>query len=368
MGIKFNKNKFPNKYLDDGIDDEDHKELLDNLWENNTSSHFSLSDEELKEGYLDVKRRIIKRRNNRIKVWSFSLTSVASIFLFLIIFFQRNTSTNMSTESVLVDMGVNISQEQVQLLVGDSILSNLSASAKIHIDEKTNIELLADNGERIKVDKATNLKIYVPTGKIFNLELSDGTKVTLNAETLFEYPSTFEFESERKVKLKGEGFFNVKSDSKKKFCVEMPNGEYITVLGTSFNISSYEESNENTTTLISGKVSYNIPVLDKSIELKPNQQLCVNTKTSSITRTEVDAMDYIMWKDGIIYFDNERLVTIAKKLSRMYGIEINVLKKYENYSFSGLIKNERGVEHIINLITTTSNIKCNIQEGVIYLE
>lgn len=88
------------------------------------------------------------------------------------------------------------------------------------------------------------MKIYVPSGKHFNLELADGTRIVLNADTWFEYPSTFDSQPERRVKIKGEGFFEVKSDTTKPFYVEIPNSESIRVLGTCFNVSAYEDNTE----------------------------------------------------------------------------------------------------------------------------
>ena len=50
---------------------------------------------------------------------------------------------------------------------------------------------------------------------------------------------------------------------------------------------------------------------------------------------EVDAAEYSMWKEGVIYFNNEKLSVLAKKLSRMYGIDIQVSEEHRDSRFSG---------------------------------
>jgi putative anti-sigma factor len=212
------------------------------------------------------------------------------------------------------------------------------------------------------------LKIYVPSGKHFNLELADGTRIVLNADTWFEYPSTFDSQPERRVKIKGEGFFEVKSDTTKPFYVEIPNSESIRVLGTCFNVSAYEDNTENVTTLLSGKIAYHVPENNRTVTLSPNEQIRVDKETNKMEKYEVDAAEYSMWKEGVIYFNNEKLSVLAKKLSRMYGIDIQVSEEHRDSRFSGMIRHERGIDYITKLLTTTSNIECIIENGVIYLK
>lgn len=369
MSKKFIKNRFPSSHLDRKIDESEEEELLSQLWDSllDSSSDDAFMNNEEQEHYEQIKQKIKKRREKRSRVYFIVSTVAASVMMLLFIsYFSRNKNRPVLT-SHLETMGVIVSTEQVQLIVGDSVVSNLEGEAKIntHVED---IELELSKGDKIKISKSLPLKIYVPNGKIFNLELSDGTKVTLNAETVLEYPSTFDSESERRVKLLGEAYFDVKKNTDQCFCVEMKNGQTINVLGTSFNISSYEDNNENIATLISGEIVYNIPELNESINLSPNQQLKVAKETLRITRATVDASEYIKWREGVIYFNNEKLGVIAKRLSRMYGIEINVAARYRDYSFSGMIKNERGIEHIIDLITTTSDINCIIENGIIYFK
>lgn len=366
MSKKTTNSEFPNKYFNRTIS-ESEEELLNQIWDSIDDTFKTYSEEELESGYQEVKSRINKRK----KVFWLYITSIGAVAAVALLFFLYPYSSPTQDPSIhaqLSDLGIKVSQEEVMLMVGDSAISNLGTNSKIKSGEGSSIEMQSATGDAIQLQKTASLKIYVPIGKNFNLELSDGTKVVLNAETWFEYPSSFDSEEERRVKIKGEGFFEVKRDDTKPFYVEIPNGESIRVLGTSFNVSSYDSNLKNITTLVSGEIAYHVPGNDHTINLLKNEQISVDKGSSKITKKVVDAREYAMWKDGIIYFNNESLGNIALKLSRMYGIEINVSEKHYNNSFSGMIRYERGLDYITNLITKTSNIKCTIENGIIYLK
>ncbi len=82
-----------------------------------------------------------------------------------------------------------------------------------------------------------------PRGGQYQLTLSDGTKVWLNAASSITYPTAF-IEKSRQVKISGEVYFEVAKNAKQPFNVELSDGSVVEVLGTHFNINSY--SNEET--------------------------------------------------------------------------------------------------------------------------
>ena len=81
--------------------------------------------------------------------------------------------------------------------------------------------------------------LIVPRGGEFSLELADGTRVWLNTESKLRYPVAFTGE-ERRVEMDGEVYFEVAKNREKPFVVTV-NGVDIRVLGTSFNVSAYQE-------------------------------------------------------------------------------------------------------------------------------
>src|SRR5690554_6290100 len=96
-------------------------------------------------------------------------------------------------------------------------------------------------------------KITVPYGTLFQIVLSDGTEVELNAGTEFRYPVQFVKGEDRQVFLKGEGFFKVSKDSLHPFRVNTRDFD-VSVLGTQFNISAYEDDQNSSAVLTEGSI------------------------------------------------------------------------------------------------------------------
>jgi ferric-dicitrate binding protein FerR (iron transport regulator) len=157
-----------------------------------------------------------------------------------------------------------------------------------------------------------NVKISVPVGGEYELVLDDGTRVWLNSETTIEYPDTFS-DMQRSVCLNGEAYFVVEKDSLRPFVVNTASGN-IVVLGTSFNVSAYDDDQAMATTLVSGSVE--IDNLHEKAVLVPGQQAIISNGGNYIDIREVDTDVYTCWIDGSFEFDKMPLEQVAAKLSR----------------------------------------------------
>lgn len=173
--------------------------------------------------------------------------------------------------------------------------------------------------QHIEGDEAvSDLKITVPTGGEYHLILSDGTAVWLNAGTVFEYPVTFTGE-QRAVSLVGEAYFKVAREESMPFVVSAPDDVRITVLGTSFNLSAYENDRTAVATLVSGAVE--VCSATSCVELTPGQQAVIGKEDGEIAVGVVDTQQYISWTQGIFEFDTMSLEEVAARLSRWYGVK-----------------------------------------------
>ena len=152
----------------------------------------------LDENYRNVKQRIHKHTLRRHVIYISS--SAAAVCLFILLLFSPESSEKSPVFAQLNDMGVSISEQKVQFMIGDSIVANLNTSAKMNINPNAKTTLQSATGEEIALQEETPLKIYVPAGKRFDLELTDGTHVWLNSDTWLEYPATFASTKERRVK------------------------------------------------------------------------------------------------------------------------------------------------------------------------
>src|SRR5690606_11850951 len=95
--------------------------------------------------------------------------------------------------------------------------------------------------------------ISTPKGRQYQLVLPDSTKVWLNAASSITFPTEFN-DSQRKVRMAGEIFFDVAANPLKKFIV-VSGDVHTEVLGTQFNVSSYSDDEESTITLQEGRVN-----------------------------------------------------------------------------------------------------------------
>ena len=146
------------------------------------------------------------------------------------------------------------------------------------------------------------------------IELPDGTNVVLNSASQLSYLNNFG-ENVRRVQLNGEAYFKVAHDEKHAFIVQIGDLE-VKVLGTSFNVSAYEDAKDVTVVLLEGKVGVYAQKI--SHIMKPGDKIEYNKATHKITATQVHPSDYIEWTKGNIYFEKESLENIMKTLSRIY--------------------------------------------------
>lgn len=153
-------------------------------------------------------------------------------------------------------------------------------------------------------------------GQKMNLTLADGTQVHLNSGSTIEFPERFEGNT-REVKFEGEAFFEVAKDPNKPFIIK--SGEiHTTVLGTSFNINTYQESRQIAVTVASGKVK--VTSEDSEVFLGPNEQGVFDKSTKTISKEQTDIAAFLLWKDGILQFEDVTLTEVAKSLEHWYGV------------------------------------------------
>ncbi len=159
--------------------------------------------------------------------------------------------------------------------------------------------------------------LQVPRGGEYALVLADGTRVWLNAETELSYPSYFSGK-DRRVKLKGEAYFEVTADTSMPFIVETKHLQ-INVLGTSFNISAYPDESHHAT-LAKGKIKAIYE--EKQVILSPGEQALL-TDSGMIVHA-VDIATYTSWKERRFVFKNKPLQEVARDLERWYNVRLTI--------------------------------------------
>ena len=196
------------------------------------------------------------------------------------------------------------------------------------------------------------------------IELPDGTNVVLNSASQLSYLNNFG-ENGRRVQLNGEAYFKVAHDEKHAFIVQIGDLE-VKVLGTSFNVSAYEDAKDVTVVLLEGKVGVYAQKI--SHIMKPGDKIEYNKATHKITATQVHPTDYIEWTKGNMYFEKESLENIMKTLSRIYDVEIRFdSNKLPNEYFTGTIPGG-GIQNALNILMLTSPFYYEMDGSVIVLK
>jgi transmembrane sensor len=222
----------------------------------------------------------------------------------------------------------------------------------------------------IKQNKIAYNTLTVPYGKKFNLILSDGTQVYLNAGSSLKYPIDFIEGKVRKVFLTGEAYFDVFSDKKHPFIVNI-NKVNVKALGTAFNISSYPEDATINTVLVEGSVKIyekgKEDQISSSVVIKPNYLAVWDNANESISIKSVDSKIYTSWLKGKLIFRNAKFKEIRKVLERKYDIKIiNKNIGLEEQLFDATFDIET-IEQTLNSFGSIYTINYKIKDNVILI-
>jgi putative anti-sigma factor len=244
--------------------------------------------------------------------------------------------------------------KQVVLGKNNGVIVNDSLSGKIEQIDNT---LVYQAETDVQAEKLNVLE--VPKGGEFNVTLADGTRVWLNAGSKLTYPVAF-VGNERRVILRGEGYFEVKKDDTKPFRVEV-NGMMVTVLGTSFNLKSFPSEERTTATLLSGKVE--VKTLSESVILEPNQQADLIVGENKLEVREVDAEAYRAWTKGQFVFRRERLESILDDVARWYNVTVFYEQsRAKDILFSGTMERYSDIAETLRMLEKTGKVSFTVDE------
>ena len=233
----------------------------------------------------------------------------------------------------------------------------LEESGIVIVNDSSRIEYSRNTGGG---DKEVMNKIIVPTGGEYNLILSDGTWVYLNAESVITYPQKFVGEK-REVTLEGEAYFQVTASKEHPFIVKTKDMDVL-VTGTEFNVKAYPDELNVQTTLLRGKVAVFAGIDKKEkIEIEPNQQAEWSRENVKLQVREVDPDLFVAWKNGQFLFRQDRLEDIMKTLARWYDMEVFYLdESIKNMAFAGKLDRSEDITPILNVLRATDKLTVEV--------
>ena len=241
-----------------------------------------------------------------------------------------------------------------EVLVEDSpVLLKMPGKGIVEMDAEKSRPLSDDTGRvvaqqekgRVSYAEGDNAKdlvfneLIVPNGKRFKIGLSDGTLVHMNSGSSLRYPAYFLPDTERRVFLEGEAYFEVAKDTARPFLVTS-SGIGVEVLGTHFVVSSYKDG-ESFAVLAEGSVAvYGEEALGIPTRIVPGEKASVG-KNHQVSVEAVQVSDYLGWMEGRLIFNDERFAEIVHKIERHYGVDIqNDYAAMDSKRFQGKFRDE----------------------------
>ena len=211
-----------------------------------------------------------------------------------------------------------------------------------------------DNGTKItETEDIKTITLSTPVAGQFEVVLPDGTKAWLNALSSITYPATFTGH-ERQVQLTGEIYLEVAKNVSKPFVIHTAQ-QRIEVLGTSFNVNTYNDNGRTYTTLVSGSLRVMDTKTKHQVLLSPGQQAIINGKDAiEVSTSSIE--DSYAWKDGLYVLHEEPLSQYALKIERWYDVEVD-MGRYGDRRFSAIIPRDAKLSEVLQAIELKSNVK-----------
>lgn len=333
-----------------------------------------LTAEELHEDLLDIRTmNTILPSESKSKKLKQGLLIAASLFLILstglFFYLQSQTMKNGTDQLALHDIDPGSNKATVTLANGRKLHLNdlkggiMIGNSGLAYNDGTDISQLSP------APKGTiqQLTLATPKGGQYQITLSDGTRVWLNAASALKFPSSFAGLKERRVELTGEAYFEVTHNGRQPFRVQTAT-QIAEDLGTSFNINSYSDETNARTTLIAGAMQVqSLKDLQGKKQapqvLIPGQQASI-APGGTISLRSVNTAEALGWKNGDFVFDGENLKSAMRKIARWYDLEI-VYEAGEKTSsaliLDGLVSRKSKLSEVLKWIETVGNVRFKIE-------
>ena len=373
------------------------KEKLDEFFEENSNSiEASKSIENVNKledkifNYIQfgIKEQVKKESTLNRMPYLQVAASILVIFLFsTTIYFYRSSLASKSQLPIAQSVA---KLEDKQPAKNIAILT-LGNNSQIVLDEASSGEIAQEGGVSIlKTDKgelvykirnsnklsSNDLNKYntisTPMGGKFKVILPDGSLVLLNAASTLKYPVHFD-EKLRKVSFTGEAYFEIaKLEDKRKKRVPFyvySNDQIVEVLGTHFNINSYDNEEYSKTTLLEGSVKI---INEKSAApakiLKPGQQAVIKRGDVQTKIMIADEAQALAWKDGYFLFKNTNIKDVVNELERWYNVDIQYEDEMEFENITGYISRNVKISSVLKMLQLSGIVNYEINGSKIIIK
>ena len=320
-----------------------------------------------------IKERLLASINENkkgINKWWIRSAAVAVLLIGIAVYFFIS-SDDKKQNTAVAEAPVKQTEEIVP--GGDRAMLTLADGSTIILDSASNGLLSQQGGIKVQKldngllsytinsklitekDQAFYNTITTPRGGQYQVTLSDGTKVWLNAASSIHFPVIFAG-TERKVEITGEAYFEVAKNASMPFKVIAGSSE-VEVLGTHFNINSYMDESSVKTTLLEGLVKVSVTGNNQSPKfLKAGQQTAINKDGKISVSNNADLDEAVAWKNGRLQFNSADLKSILRQISRWYDVDVEYRGNVDIH-FTGQLPRNDNVTKVFEKLALTGEVR-----------
>lgn len=212
----------------------------------------------------------------------------------------------------------------------------------------------------------SNPEIHLATTatEVKTIELSDGTKVTLNGNSTFDYRKK-PGKKKREVHLDGEAYFEVARDETRPFIIETKETS-VTVLGTKFNVNTHTKNQSVEVVVNSGKVAFQTHKGKHRVILKKGEKGNYSKAQKTIAKSVNDDPNFLAWKTKKLIFEDKTLAYIVSTLNKVYHANIKLENQETANCRMTATFNNQPLNEIIEVICLTLDLtKTGANDGII---
>jgi transmembrane sensor len=329
----------------------------------------ALSEEEIEE---DVQKiwDVLENTSNPRRVILWSKISIAALILItlsagLYFFIPKHQAEAQASSRAVADIQPGGNKAFLTLADGSKISLTDAGTGEIAKQAGIRITKTAD-GQVVysalpipatsQAAPAFNT-IETPRGGKYQLILPDGTRAWLDAASSLRYPLQFA-DSERRVELSGQAYFEVAKDKSKPFKVISKN-QQIEVLGTHFNVNAYPDDAKLITTLIEGSVKVSLKDQDQARLLEPGQRSVL--QGTIIEVSDADVEEAIAWKNDKFVFEHDDVGTMFRKIERWYDVDFEYNHELDDLEIMGHFSRNRALSDVLRMLQINRKVKFKVE-------
>ena len=337
-------------------------------------NEYSIPDEKSEQIWLrlqnEMQQKRFKKRNLFMRYAAacavFVTVSLAGYWLMDRGLFSGNnlmTGIGMAIDTVHTEVTLITKDQKVINVEDNTLISfNSDVTMKNSPDEELVVKKIEAEGIEKNIDETVMNTLVVPTGRRSSLLRADGSKSWINSGSVLRFPSRFDGD-DRTIEAEGEIYIEVVK-SGKPFHVKTASFT-VNVLGTKFNLSAYGDEQAQSVVLVEGSVMVDTKE-EENIQLTPNHKLTLQPDKHEIN--EVDVLDYISWKDGVLIFKGETMENILMRLSRYYNVQIECAPGIAQRTSSGKLVLFDNIEQVMETFSMLYNVHYRFESNTLLIE